>query len=192
MILPIYAFGQPVLKKKGAVIDPSYEELEQLIENMWETMYNAGGVGLAAPQVGRPIRLFLVDTAQLDEEQQQDSPNKGQGIKQVFINAEKLEEGGTPWDYEEGCLSIPNIRGDVERPAQIRLRYQDEGFATHERTFNGMNARVIQHEYDHTEGRLFTELLQPIRKRLIKRKLENIKKGRVDAKYKMKFVKFVK
>lgn len=184
MILPIYAYGQPVLKRKASEIEAEYPNLADLIENMWKTMYNAKGVGLAAPQVGLSIRMFLVDTKQLEEEE-----GAEKGIKHVFINAEKIDEGGDEWPYEEGCLSIPNIRGDVERPAQIKLRWQDENFATHEQIFTGINARVIQHEYDHIEGVLFTEKLKPIKRQLVKRKLENIKRGKVSADYKMKFVK---
>lgn len=184
MILPIYAFGQPVLKKVGEDITPEYPELETLLANMWETMYNAQGVGLAAPQIGLPIRLFIVDTVQIAEEGEEDK-----GIKKVFINAQKIEEGGEEWAYEEGCLSIPNIRGDVYRPAQLKIRYLDEKFEEHEEIFTGTNARVVQHEYDHIDGILFTELLKPVKKRLIKRKLENIRKGKIAAEYKMKFAR---
>ena len=184
MILPIYALGQPVLKKVAEPITADYPDLKELLENMWETMYNAQGVGLAAPQIGKSIRLFLVDTEQLEDED-----FKEVGLKQVFINAQKIEEAGEPWDYEEGCLSIPNIRGDVQRPAQLKIRYMDENFVEHEKVFSGMTARVIQHEYDHIDGILFTELLKPIKRRLMKRKLEKIKKGRIDSDYRMKFVK---
>lgn len=184
MILPIFAYGQPVLKKIAEEIDASYPDLEQLIENMWETMYEADGVGLAAPQIGLPIRLFVVDTIQTKEEEE-----KEEGIKSVFINAEKIAESGPEWAYEEGCLSIPDIRGDVNRPPQLKLRYQDENFQEHVTVFTGINARVIQHEYDHIEGVLFVEHLKPIKKRRIKRKLENIKKGNIDVEYKMKFAK---
>ncbi len=182
MILPIYAYGQPVLRHKAEAISEEYPELPALIENMWETMYNAQGVGLAAPQIGRSIRLFMVDTQQVKEEGEEES-----GIKQVFINAEKIEEAGELCSYEEGCLSIPDIRGDVDRHPQLRLRYQDEQFQTHERVFTGFEARVIQHEYDHIEGVLFTELLKPLKKRMIKRKLDKIKKGEVKSEYRMKF-----
>jgi len=185
MILPIYMLGQPVLKKMAEPIEKDYPELSELIENMWETMYNADGVGLAAPQIGKSIRIFMIDTEQLEDG---DGAGKN-GMKQVFINAEKIEEGGTPWDYEEGCLSIPNVRGDVKRPAQIKLRYQDENFETHEKIFTGLIARVIQHEYDHIDGILFTELLKPIRKRRVKRKLENIKKGKIEVRYRVRFAK---
>ena len=184
MILPIYAYGQSVLKKEGAFIDPDYPDLEALIANMWETMYEAQGVGLAAPQIGKSIRLFVIDTIQVMEE-----GKESEGIKQVFINAEKLEEAGDPWSYEEGCLSIPEVRGDVDRPPQIKLRYQDEHFGAHERVFTGMNARVIQHEYDHIDGILFVEHLKPLKRRLVRRKLENIRKGKVSAEYKMKFAR---
>lgn len=182
MILPIYAYGQPVLRQKAAPIDADYPNLAELIENMWETMYHAQGVGLAAPQIGRSIRLFLVDTAQTKEQESESA-----GIKRVFINAEKIEEAGDPCSYEEGCLSIPDIRGDVERLPQLRLRYQDEQFETHEAVFTGFDARVIQHEYDHIEGILFTELLKPLKKRMIKRRLEKIKKGEARSEYRMKF-----
>lgn len=184
MILPIYAYGQPVLKKVGTEINAEYPDLAALITNMWETMYNAHGVGLAAPQIGRDIRIFMIDTKQMMEEGKED-----EGIKQVFINAQKIEEGGNPWSYEEGCLSIPNVRGEVKRPAQIKLRYMDENFQEHEAIFTGLNARVIQHEYDHIDGVLFTELLKPIKRRLINRKLESIRKGKINADYKMKFAR---
>jgi peptide deformylase len=182
MVLPIYAYGQPVLKKKAEVIEPDYPDLEALIADMWETMEQASGVGLAAPQVGLSIRLFIIDSTKMAEEGDEE-----EGIRQVFINAEKIEEGGAPWEFEEGCLSIPDIRGDVERPEQLRLRYQDENFEWHEKLFSGITARVIQHEYDHIEGVLFTEHLKPIKRRLIRKKLENIKKGNISPDYKMKF-----
>lgn len=182
MILPIYGYGFPVLKKVAEPIGPDYPNLQELIENMWETMYQASGVGLAAPQVGLSIRLFLVDSKQTMDEGEED-----QGIKQVFINATILEEAGAFWAYEEGCLSIPDIRGDVERQEQIRIRYQDEQFETHEKVFTGIHARIIQHEYDHIEGLLFTEKLKPVKKRLIKRKLDSIRKGKVQTDYRMRF-----
>lgn len=182
MILPIYAYGQPVLKKVGEDIDKDYPELDTLLENMWETMNNADGVGLAAPQIGLPIRLFLIDSTEALAENE-----KEEGLKQVFINAQILEEGGTPWAYEEGCLSIPDIRGDVTRNAQIKIRYQDENFEEHTKVFDGVNARIIQHEYDHIEGVLFTEKLKPLKRKMLKRKLERIKEGNVAAEYKMKF-----
>ncbi len=183
MILPIYAYGQPVLKKVAEEIDKDYPFLEELIANMWETMYNAQGVGLAAPQIGRSIRLFVVDSVQMEEE---DKPFKG--IKKVFINAQKIEETGPINEYEEGCLSIPDIRGDVNRPQRLTIRYFDEHFVEHMETFEDLNARVVQHEYDHIEGILFTEHLKPLKRRLVKRKLDKIKKGKVKQEYRMKFV----
>ncbi|MEM8523170.1 MAG: peptide deformylase [Bacteroidota bacterium] len=182
MILPIYAYGNAVLKKEGEEITADYPNLKELIENMWETMENASGIGLAAPQIGLPIRLFLVDSRPVFDEE-----DEGEGIRRVFINAEKIEEDGEEWAYEEGCLSIPDITGDVERPSRLRLRYMDENFQEKEEVFTGMNARVIQHEYDHIDGILFTEHLKPIRKKLIKRKLDKIRKGDISLKYKMKF-----
>ncbi|MFT5166476.1 MAG: peptide deformylase [Saprospiraceae bacterium] len=184
MILPIYALGQPVLKKVGKPVSKDYEGLEVLIENMWETMYAAHGVGLAAPQIGKAIRLFMVDTIQV-----MDEGKEADGLKKVFINAQKIEEGGDPWDYEEGCLSIPDARGDVSRPPQVRLKYFDENFEEKTEVFTGLNARVIQHEYDHIDGILFTEHLKPLKRRLLKRRLENIKKGNVDVDYRMKFAR---
>jgi peptide deformylase len=181
MILPIYTYGQPVLKKKCLKIEANYPGLTELISNMWETMYNASGVGLAAPQIGLPIRLFLVDSTQLE-----DALAGEEGIKSVMINAQKIEEFGDEFSYEEGCLSIPNIRGNVIRPDRIKIRYFDEQFNEHETFFTGINARVIQHEYDHTEGIMFTELLKPVKRRLLTKKLENIKKGRVTADYPLK------
>lgn len=184
MVLPIYAYGQRVLKKKATPIDADYPKLTELLENMWETMYAANGVGLAAPQIGKSIRIFLVDSVQMMDEGEEDK-----GIKQAFINAEVIEEEGKLWPYEEGCLSIPDITGDVERPTTVTIRYQDEQFETHERTFTGLNARVIQHEYDHIEGKLFTEKLKPLKKKMIKRKLEKIRKGDIKASYNLKFVR---
>ncbi len=188
MILPIYAYGQPVLKKVATDIGPDYPDLSALIANMWETMSAADGVGLAAPQIGLPIRLFVVDTFPRREEgpstERKDTP-----IRQVFINARIVEESGTPWTFEEGCLSIPDIRGDVDRPPVVRIRYLDEEFVAHESVFDGLNARVIQHEYDHIEGVLFVEHLKPIKKQLIRRRLDKIRSGEVRADYRMKFAR---
>ncbi len=184
MILPIYAYGQPVLKKVAQSITPDYPDLQQLISDMWETMEEANGVGLAAPQVGKSIRLFVIDSGPMHPEGEEDK-----GIKQVFINAEITEEAGDDCSYSEGCLSIPDISGDVDRPEQITITYEDENFVTHTSTFTGMNARVIQHEYDHIEGILFTEMLSPLKKRLLKRKLDKIRRGDIEMKYRMKFVK---
>lgn len=182
MKLPIIGYGNPVLKKIAEPIDPNYPELDVLIENMWETMYNAQGVGLAAPQIGLSIRLFLVDSTPVA-----DKENGEEGIKKVFINAEILYEDGDDWTYEEGCLSIPTVRGDVERPESVTIKYCDENFKEHTETYTGINARVIQHEYDHIDGILFTELLKPVKKALIRRKLDNIRKGNVEVDYNMRF-----
>ena len=184
MILPIYAYGTKILKKKAEDIDASYAGLSDLVNNMWETMYNARGVGLAAPQIGQAIRLFIIDTTQIhDEDDKQD-----EGIKRVFINAHKIETDNDFWTYEEGCLSIPEVRGDVDRPKTITLKYCTEDFIERVETFTDIEARVILHEYDHIEGLLFTEFLKPVKKRRIKRKLEQIKKGIVDSEYPMRFV----
>lgn len=184
MILPIYTFGQPVLKKKGLAIDKNYEALDELISNMYETMYAAKGVGLAAPQIGLNIRLFIVDTIQIMEEGKEDA-----GIKKAFINAQILEESGDLWAYEEGCLSIPNVRGEVERQPMVKIRYEDEQFVEHIESYEGINARVIQHEYDHIEGILFTEKLKPLKKKLVQRKLNDIKAGKMVADYKVKIMR---
>ncbi|MFK7937676.1 MAG: peptide deformylase [Saprospiraceae bacterium] len=183
MILPIYAYGQPVLRKVAEDITPDYPKLAELLENMWETMYNAEGVGLAAPQIGLSIRLFLVDSTQMEKEGEE-----FKGIKQAFINAHIIEETGKEFSYEEGCLSIPDVRGDVDRPERVTIRYQDENFVEHTKTFEGLNARVIQHEYDHIDGILFTEHLKPIKRRLVKRRLNKIKEGKIVSGYRMKFV----
>ena len=181
MILPVYTYGQPVLRKKCQEITPDYPELQDLISNMWETMYQASGVGIAAPQVGKSVRLFVIDSEQILQED-----SKETGFKKVLINAEILEEDGEEWAYEEGCLSIPHVRGDVERQESIKIRYQDENFNEFIETYSGINARVIQHEYDHIEGVLFTEKLKPIKKRMVQRKLDAIRKGNVSADYKLK------
>ncbi len=182
MILPIVAYGDPVLRKKAKNINPDYPGLEPLIHNMFETMYGASGVGLAAPQIGKSIRLFVVDASPFAEE----DPSL-EGFKKVFINPEILDEEGEEWAFNEGCLSIPDVREDVDRQPEIKLRYQDENFDEHEEAFKGLAARVIQHEYDHIEGVLFTDYLAPIRKTLIKGKLMNIAKGKVKTDYPMKF-----
>ena len=181
MILPVYAYGTRVLKRKTKEIQSDHDGLDQFISDMWETMYHAQGVGLAAPQVGQSIRIFIIDTKQLAKEGEE------KGIKQVFINPKILDKEGDPWTYEEGCLSIPEIRGDVERPTKVTIHYLDNEFNEHTQTFDEIDARVIQHEYDHLEGVLFTELLKPVKKRRIKRKLDNIKKGNVEANYPMRF-----
>ncbi len=184
MILPVYAYGQSVLKRRALDVDVTNTALPELLANMWETMYHASGVGLAAPQIGKSLRIFLVDTVQLQDEE---GDSKEVGIKGAFINAQKIEEDGEEWAYEEGCLSIPHVRGEVERPERITLKYLDEDFVEHTKTFTGMNARVIQHEYDHIDGVLFVEKLKPLKRRLISRKLDKIKKGQVSSDYRMKF-----
>ncbi len=178
MKLSIVAYGDPVLKKVCEPIEKDYPNLGELIENMWETMYNASGVGLAAPQVGLPIRLFVVDTGDNDDEPR---------YKKVFINAQILEESGEPWGFTEGCLSIPEIREEVFRKPNIVISYYDENWGKHEENVSGFAARVIQHEYDHIEGKLFTEKINLLRKQLIKGKLDKISKGEIRADYKMKF-----
>lgn len=180
MIYPIVAYGDPVLRKVGATIDKDYPQLKELIENMFETMYESHGVGLAAPQIGKAINLFIIDSSRFEDEKY---PN----VKKVFINAEILEETGDKWDFEEGCLSIPHIRENVKRHETLRIRYQDENFETHEEIYDGIVARVIQHEYDHVKGILFVDRLSELKKRLLKNKLINISKGGVRVDYKMRF-----
>ena len=189
MILPIVAYGDPVLRKVGKDIDKDYPNLKELITNMYETMYNAYGVGLAAPQIGIPIRLFLVDTSPFAEDEALTEEEQAQlkGFKRTFINAKIVEEEGDEWAFNEGCLSIPNIREDVFRKPVVKIRYQDEDFNSHEEEFDGLLARVIQHEYDHIEGVLFTDKISSFKKRLIKGKLSNISKGKVNIDYRMRF-----
>ena len=189
MILPIIAYGDTVLRKVGADIDADYPNLSELISNMWETMYNASGVGLAAPQIGLPIRLFLVDTTPFadDEELSESEQKQLDGFKQVFINAYVEEETGEEWAFNEGCLSIPDVREDVSRKGIIKMTYFDENFKKHEKTFDGLLARVIQHEYDHIEGVLFTDKLSTLKKRIIKGRLANISKGKINVDYRMRF-----
>ncbi len=189
MILPIIAYGDTVLRKIGAEIDKEYPNIEELIANMWETMYNASGVGLAAPQIGLPIRLFLVDTSPFgDDEDLTDAERKQlEGFKQVFINAHIEEETGEAWAFNEGCLSIPDVREDVSRKGIINITYMDENFKKHSKTFDGLLARVIQHEYDHIEGILFTDKLSSLKKRMIKGRLSNISKGNINVDYRMRF-----
>jgi len=191
MILPIVAYGDPVLRKKAADIAPDYPGLTELIENLFETMHAASGIGLAAPQVGHSIRLFIVDTIpvlkNLDEEDKNHDFKGEKGVKQIFINARAVNKDGEPWLYNEGCLSIPKIREDIQRPDELTLEYLDENFKRHRETFDGLAGRVIQHEYDHIEGILFTDHLKPLKRRLLKKKLENISKGMVEVDYRMKF-----
>ena len=180
MKLPIVAYGDPVLRKVCVDIDKNYPDLKQLISNMFDTMYAANGVGLAAPQIGLPIRLFIVDIGGDDDDETE-------GYKKVFINAQILEESGEEWSFNEGCLSIPDVREDVFRKPNIRIKYYDENWKLHEDEVTGMPARVIQHEYDHIEGKLFTDTLSLLRKRMLKSKLDSITKGNVKTDYRMRF-----
>lgn len=192
MILPIVAYGHPVLREVAKNIDAEYPQLDKLIEDMWETMYASNGVGIAAPQVNRAIRLFVVDSTQifesLEEEEKDDYPD-APGIKQVFINAKVLRLNGEEWPYNEGCLSIPKVREDVMRPEEVEIEFQDEQFQTHVKTFNGITARVILHEYDHIEGKLFIDHISLLKRKLIKSKLDDISKGKVRVDYRMLFAK---
>jgi peptide deformylase len=194
MILPIVAYGHPVLRKVAKDIGKDYPDLTVFIENLWETMYASNGVGLAAPQVNRDIRVFVVDSSQIfenmdeadrKEEQYPDDP----GVKQVFINAHIVEEIGDDWAYNEGCLSIPKIREDIYRAEQVTLKYLDENFVEHTKTFSGITGRVILHEYDHIDGKLFIDHLSPLKRKLLKRKLDDITRGQVNVDYKMSFPK---
>ncbi|MGN6540836.1 MAG: peptide deformylase [Ginsengibacter sp.] len=190
MVLPIVAYGNPVLRKVGMDISPGYPGLQKLIEDMWETMYNSKGVGLAAPQVNKDIRLFVMDSIQiidnLEEDEKDDYPGDD-GYKGVFINAKVQETDGEEWPYNEGCLSIPKIREDILRKEAVTIHFFDENFQEHTKTFNGITARVILHEYDHIEGKLFIDYLKPLKKSLLKRKLNDISKGKVSVDYRMSF-----
>jgi len=190
MILPIIAYGDPILRKRAKDIEPGSLDVKKLSENMFETMYAASGVGLAAPQIGQSIRMFVVDGEPLNDDEPEEDIDKGLiGFKKVFINPDIIEEAGDDWGFEEGCLSIPGIRGEVVRPEIIVIRYFDTDWNEHEEEYEGMAARIIQHEYDHLDGKLFTDYLPAIRRQLIKKKLADITKGRTDAEYKMKFPK---
>ncbi|MES2617036.1 MAG: peptide deformylase [Bacteroidota bacterium] len=180
MILPIYAYGSPVLRKKCEDIAADYPNLQELIANMYETMYESNGIGLAAPQIGLAIRLFIVDGSPIED-------IKPKNFKQTFINPQILDEWGEPWKYEEGCLSIPTIRENVSRKPELTIRYLDENFKEQEKSFDGMAARIIQHEYDHIEGKLFVDYITPLKRNLLKGKLNNISLGRVEHDYKMRF-----
>jgi len=182
MILPIVGYGNPVLKEKAKELEPGNEELGTLIADMWETMYNANGVGLAAPQIGKAIRLFIVDASPFEEEDP-----RMKDFKKVFINPVIVEETGDEWFFNEGCLSFPDLRADVARKPIVRLKYYDESFQAHEETFEGIAARIIQHEYDHIEGIVFVDRISPLKRRLLRGKLTNIIKGAVSPGYRMKF-----
>ncbi len=194
MVLPIVAYGDPVLRKVGAEITKDYPGLEKFIADMFDTMYNSSGVGLAAPQVGKAIRLFLVDTKPFADDEREDNneytteelERLGE-FRKVFINAKVVEEKGEEWIFNEGCLSIPKIREDVLRKPKIHIQYYDEYFKFHDETYEGITARVIQHEYDHIEGKLFTDRISPLRRRLLKGKLADISKGKISVTYKMRF-----
>ncbi|MCA1761861.1 MAG: peptide deformylase [Cryomorphaceae bacterium] len=187
MILPIVAYGDSILKREAEDITKDYPGLDELIDNMFETMYNAQGVGLAAPQIGESIRLFIVDASPFGDDEKDPEAQKVKDFKEVFINAEIVDRSGDEWIFQEGCLSIPAIREDVNREDTIRIQYYDRDWNFQEKEFDGYAARIIQHEYDHIDGILFTDHLNPLKKRLLKRKLSDISKGVVDVKYKMKF-----
>lgn len=182
MKLPIIAYGDPILRQKAHEIDEDYPGLETLIDNMFETMYAAYGVGIAAPQIGKSIRLFVIDASPYEEDEPQ-----LKDFKKVFINPIIIHEEGEKWSSNEGCLSIPDIREDISRMSTLTINYLDENWIEHEETYDGLAARIIQHEYDHIEGKLFTDRITPLRKALLKSKLDAIAKGRVDVDYKMKF-----
>ena len=193
MVLPIVVYGDPVLRKVCANIDKAHPGIEQLIKDMFETMYEASGVGLAAPQVGKPIRLFIVDATpftELDDDEESEFTNEEikqmKNFKKVFINAQMIEEVGDEWKFNEGCLSIPKIREDVVRKPKIKIEYVDEHFKKHTENYEGVIARVIQHEYDHIQGVLFTDKISPLKRKLIAGKLSDISKGKLNADYKVK------
>jgi peptide deformylase len=190
MILPIVAYGAQVLRTRGAEVKPDYPGLEKLIEDMWETMYESSGVGLAAPQINKSIRLFVIDSTQIFTNLEDDEQGKypdAPGLKEVFINAKIIKLNGEPWPYTEGCLSIPKIREEVLRNEEVELEYDDQQFQHHVRTFNGLTARVILHEYDHIEGKLFIDYLKPLKRKLLKSKLNDISRGKITVDYKMSF-----
>ena len=194
MVLPIVVYGDPVLRKKCVDIDKDYPNLEQFIKDMYETMYEANGVGLAAPQVNKAIRLFVVDASPFAEVDEDEEPEftaeemkQMNGFKKTFINAQLLEEVGEEWKFNEGCLSIPKIREDVLRKPKLTIEYYDEKFKKHTETYDGVIARVIQHEYDHIEGILFTDHIKPLKKKLLNKTLTDISRGYTNAKYKMRF-----
>lgn len=189
MILPIVAYGDPVLRSVGKEIDQDHPKLDELIVNMRETMKNAQGVGLAAPQIGKSIRLFLIDASPFSENEELDVEERDflQHFNKVFINPQIIEEEGDEWAFNEGCLSIPNINEDVYRNETIHVEYVDENFEKKKESLSGLAARIFQHEYDHIEGVLFTDKLSSLKKRLLKKKLDNISKGNIDVEYRMKF-----
>ena len=189
MTLPIYAYGHPILRQKTEKIDTNYPDLNSLVESMWETMYNANGVGLAAPQIGESLRLFVIDASPFaqDEDLAPEEVEFLKDFKWVFINPKMISETGEEWNFNEGCLSIPNIREDVSRKKEIKIHFLDEQFKEQTLTLDGLAARVVQHEYDHIEGILFTDRISPLKRRLLKGKLSNISKGNINSDYKMRF-----
>ena len=192
MNLPIVAYGSPILRKIAESITPQYEGLQKLIEDMWQTMYNSNGVGLAAPQINKSIRIFVMDSIQIfenDEDGDTDDYTDKPGYKGTFINAQIVALNGVQWKYNEGCLSIPKVREDVVRNEEVTLNYVDENFEEHTKTFTGITARVILHEYDHLEGKLFIDHIKPLKRTLLKRKLHDITKGKINVDYKMVFPK---
>lgn len=186
MILPIVAYGDPVLRKRGADVEENTVEVQRLVDDMFETMYNASGVGLAAPQIGKSLRIFVIDASGFVDEDEEDEEGLI-GFKKTFINPQITTETGEEWTFNEGCLSIPEVREDVVRNEEITITYLDRDFKEHTETFDGLKARVIQHEYDHIEGVLFTDHLSPLRKRILKGRLGSISKGKIKVGYKMKF-----
>ncbi|MEO9069827.1 MAG: peptide deformylase [Ginsengibacter sp.] len=192
MILPIVAYGNPVLRKVGKEINADYPGLQKLIADMWETMYHSKGVGLAAPQINKDIRLFIMDSIQIIENLEADEKNEypgDYGNKGVFINAKIKDLDGEEWPYNEGCLSIPKIREDILRKESVTIHFFDENFIEYTKTFIGITARVILHEYDHIDGKLFIDYLKPLKKSLLKRKLDDISKGKISVDYRMSFNK---
>ena len=191
MLLPIIAYGHPVLKRKAEVINKDYPKLLELIDNMFETMYNANGVGIAAPQIGLSVRLFIVDTNPFSEDESLSDEERSQlkSFKKIFINPKILDQNGDEWSFEEGCLSIPNIRESVLRQESIKVQYFDENFTQHIESYDGLLARVIQHEHDHIEGILFTDKLSSFKKQLLKKKLLKISSGKLSFDYEMQFFK---
>ncbi|MEP7279545.1 MAG: peptide deformylase [Bacteroidota bacterium] len=192
MILPIVAYGTPVLRTVAKDISPDYPCLAKLIEDMWETMYASNGVGLAAPQVNKDTRLFIIDSQQIFANQEDEDRGMypdDPGTKQLFINARVTAVSGTEWPYNEGCLSIPKIREDIQRPAQVTIEYLDENFQSQSGTFSGITGRIIQHEYDHIEGKLFIDYLKPLKRKLLKGRLDDISRGKIKVDYKMVFPK---
>lgn len=189
MILPIVAYGENILKTKAVNITSGYPELKKLINDMWETMYNANGVGIAAPQIGKSIRLFVIDASPFSEDKEisDDEISTLKNFKKVFINPQIIDETGDEWNFMEGCLSIPNIREDIKRKEKITIKYYNESFEEIELDLEGLAARVVQHEYDHIEGVLFIDKLSSLKKKLLKGKLNDISKGKIKTEYKMRY-----